>query len=54
MLLDRIPVNPADNVPDHLNATKYNEPLAGAVIETIPVPYLLVVILGFDVFCTEL
>jgi hypothetical protein len=45
-----IPVNPADNVHGHLNTTKYTAPLSGAVRETIPVPYLFVVILGSQVF----
>jgi len=42
----QIPVNPADKVPDHLNTTKYSDPLDGVMIETIPVPLAFVVIFG--------
>jgi len=55
MLLDRVPVNPADNVPGHLNTTKYTDPFTGVVIKTIPVPYSFVEILGFvHMFIAEL
>jgi hypothetical protein len=54
VLLFQIPVNPADNVPSHLKTTRYSVPSAGVLIDTIPVPYLFVVIFGFAGTVAEL